>query len=170
MSKNAPFFSTPERQQVLTSELRSWHGTRFKRESGGRAKKGIFADCVSFIEAVLFNVGAISRVQWPPYLNCGGGAAMRELMLSTMDAIPEMGRVWWPGTGIDWQSVELVPGDVFVRSAGDDSHHMAIYGGDLTLWHCMARCGVGTASVRDTFAIQDLQVIYRVYETTKENK
>jgi len=168
MTKNAPFFGGAERREALIAELRSWTGTRFRRESGGRAKKGVYADCVSFVEAVLVNLGAIHPVAWPPYLNCGGGAAMRELLLKTMDDIPEMGRIWWRECGTPYRELaaqnKLIPGDVFFRSIGDDCHHLGIYGGDLTLWNCRARQGVGTASVMDTYGLQDLQVIYRVFE------
>lgn len=168
MKQSQPFFSTQERQQALLAELRSWSGTRFRRESGARAKKGIYADCVSFVESVLFNVGSISRVQWPDYVNCGGGVAMRELMLKTIEGIPEMGRVWWKECALPYKEFveqkKLLPGDVFFRSVGDDCHHLGIYGGDLTLWNCRAKAGVSTASALDTFGLQDLQVIYRVFE------
>ncbi len=160
----APFFAAPETQEALRSELRSWQGTRFWSKSAGKAKKGVGADCVSFVEAVLVNMGAIKPIEWPQYLIRGGGPAMRDLMLQVLDDIPEIGRIWWPETGVNWQTVELLPGDVLVRSVRDDAHHMAIYQGDKTVWHALARYGVCTNSVSDTYAIQDMQAIYRVFK------
>jgi hypothetical protein len=160
------FFIAEHTQLSLSVELQGWIGTRFSRECGARAKKGICADCVSFVERVLVNVGAIQPIDWPQYVNVGGGEAMREKLLQVLQDIPNMQAIWHPLTG---DRPDLLPGDVFVRSVKSkkpgvlDSHHMGIYGGDKALWHCIVRLGVTTVNVNDTFAIQELQGIYRVY-------
>lgn len=164
MTATAPYFAETSRREDLRKELLRWQGTRFWPKSGGRARAQVGADCVSFVEAVLVNVGAITPVKWPRYVVTNGGPEMRDVMLQVLDSIPEMGRIWWKETATDWRQVELMPGDVLVRSIKDNAHHMAIYYGDKTLWHSLARYGVCQASVADAFGIQDMQVIYRAYD------
>jgi hypothetical protein len=164
MLMTQPYFARAENSLALSAELLSWKDTRFWPRSGGRARKGVGADCVSFVEAVLVNVGAITPVKWPVYVIRGGGIDMRNLAINVLDSISEMGKIWWLETQTDWQKVSLLAGDVLVRSVKNDSHHMAIYAGDKTLWHAQPAFGVTTGSVGDTFAIQDMQAIYRVYD------
>lgn len=156
-----PYFQG--REQLLLAELREWKGTRFWARAGARAEKGIGADCVSFVERVLVNTGAIQPIRWPEYVISGGGERMRELVFQVMNVIPEMQTVWKSEGEFELRS-RVMPGDILFRSIRNDHHHLAIYAGNNTLWHCVRRGGVGTANLHDAFAIQDLQAIYRVYE------
>ena len=159
------FFDSPERVAALRAELESWKGTRFWREAGANAKKGVGADCVSFVEKVLENLGAIQPINWPKYVVFGGGDAMASLMTQTLDSIPELVKVW-PDAVAD-PIVITIPGDIWFRTVEikdeTDFHHLAIYVGDNTLVQMRER-GVATANVHDRFAIKKLQAIYRAYE------
>jgi hypothetical protein len=154
-----PFFAYPYKHRALREELESWKGTRFWPACGSRAKKGVGADCVSFAERVLVNLGAIQPIKWPPYVIAGGGLKMFDTLVDAIATVPNIQRVWISG-----ELPLLLPGDIFLRSVGDDYHHLAIYAGDKTLWHCRPKRGVCTANVDDTHARKDLKAIYRVYE------
>jgi hypothetical protein len=166
------FFESPERQAALLAELESWKGTRFWREAGAKAKKGVGADCVSFVEKVLVAVGAIQPIEWPDYVVFDGGAEMATLMEQTLDAIPELVKVWPQGVA---DPIEItIPGDIWfrtveIRGGESDFHHLAIYRGDNTLVQMRER-GVTTANVHDRFAIRKLQAIYRAYEPEPSRK
>lgn len=161
-----PYFLDPDRQAKLLAELDGWTGTRFWRGAGPKAKKGVGADCVSFVEKVLVNVGAIQPIKWPSYVVYGGGDEMAALMSKTMDAIPELVKVWEPGTVVDPAAITIV-GDLWFRSVDvrdeTDYHHLAIYLGDNTLIQMRER-GIARANIQDRYAIRRLQAIYRVYE------
>lgn len=152
-----PFFQPLYRQVILSDVIQLWHGTRFVRGCG-RARKGVSADCVSFVEAVLVECEAIRPIEWPNYVNHGGGAQMFDLLIQTIEQIPNMRRVEF-----HVELPELLPGDLFVRSFKGDYHHLAIFGGDKTLWH-MRPNGLSTANIFDRMAVKDLRAIYRVYE------
>lgn len=161
-----PYFGSAERQLELLLEIESWEGTRFWRGAGEQAKKGVGADCVSFAEKVLINVGAIQPIKWPKYVIYGGGDDMADLMTKTLDSIPELVKVWEPGTVVDPIAITVV-GDVWFRSVDVrdqvDYHHLAIFTGDNTLVQMRER-GLARANVHDRYAIKRLQAIYRAYE------
>lgn len=154
-----PFFAT--RQQALLAEIAGWEGTRFWPGCGAKAKKGVGADCVSFVERVLVNTGAIQPVDWPRYVAVGGGERSLVLIVRTIDQIPNVRKIWKPGA--EWP--ELLPGDFLLRSYGDDHYHLALYGGDQTLWNMRVRRGVCRANLHDKFALKKVRAIYRVYES-----
>lgn len=155
-----PFFQGAERQAALRREIGEWRGTRFWGGCGSRAKKGVGADCVSFAEKVLVNVGAIERIEWPRYAVAGGGPDSLKKILEAMGTVRNMGELWLQG--LAWP--ELLPGDVFLRSFKDDYHHLAIFGGGKTLWHFWPKQGLREANICDRQATKHVQAIYRVYD------
>lgn len=159
-----PFFHSTERQKCLLLEISEWKGTRFWAACGERAKKGVGADCVTFVERVLVNLGAIQPVEWPKYVSAGGGAEMRELLIQAIGGVPEIEAIWRPSDG--GQPI-LEIGDFILRSIGNDYHHLAIYAGNKTFWHMRDRRGLCTANLYDRHATRDLHRVYRVYEPTK---
>lgn len=159
-----PFFRTPIREAHLRREISEWKTTRFWRGAAGRARKGVGADCVSFVEKTMVNMGAMKPIVWPRYITWGAGDVMMELLLKTLDAIPEFRRAWSPGQ----EMPPLMVGDVIVRNVplkdgSNDYHHLAIFLGDNTLVH-MRRRGLNYANIKDRHAIKLLQAIYRIYE------
>lgn len=161
-----PFFLSNDRQQALFTEIDEWRGTRFWRAAGGRAKKGVGADCVSFVEKVLVNVGAIKPIDWPTYVVHDGGNAMLRLLNEKLDSIPEFTKVWKPEDVTDPAEITIV-GDIWLRSVeipeGEtDYHHLSIFVGGNTVVHMRER-GLSRANTRDRFAVKKLQAIYRVY-------
>lgn len=164
-----PFFRVPERRALLALEISEWNTTRFWRGAAGRARKGVGADCVSFVEKVMVNVGAMKPIVWPHYVTWGGGDAMMELMINALNSVPEFQCVWKPGLSMP----ALLPGDIIVRnyplkSGSSDYHHLAIFLGDNTLVHMRTR-GLNEANIKDRYAIRQLQAIYRIYEPTKSS-
>jgi hypothetical protein len=151
------FFGTEARRLALVAELESWAGTRFWRGTRGRAVKGVRADCVSFCEAVMVNLGAMKRLRWPAYVT-NGGETMRQLLARTLSEIPKLVQVWEPGSSADkifW------PGDLLAGSAGDGRHHMGIYAGGNVIWHCTMQHGVCKGTLQDPALEQHLIGIYR---------
>jgi cell wall-associated NlpC family hydrolase len=134
------YFDNPDHVLALQVELVRWIGTPFLEGAGRRAKEGVCADCVSFCEAVLVNLGAINPIEWPRYV-MGGGKAMLTLLLSRIKQIPELEQVSTDAV--------LLPGDLMVYSGATGIHHVAIYAGSQTLWHCALRYNVTTNNVND---------------------
>lgn len=156
MAKERHFFSTRPRVAALIRELESWRGTRFFRRAAP-AIKGVRADCVSFAEAVMVNLGAIKPIDWPAYVTHYGGEPMLALLLKTLDAIPQLKQLA--------PSTLAIPGDLLACSAGKNLHHLAIYAGMNTLWHAMEKeGGISTANIHDPLFRKHLVAIYRAYE------
>ncbi len=155
------FFDNPQRQAALQAELKSWRGTRFWEHATGRARKGVCADCVSFCERVYVALGAMEPIQWPHYVTHHGGAAMFDLVLESLAKIPRLAVVWTPsGDG----EPALVVGDLIVASSGKALHHLAIYSGGNTLWHCVAGEGVSQGNIHDPIIRKHVRAVYRFRE------
>ena len=157
-----PFFATQERRLSLLREISEWEGTRFWPGCGARARKGVGADCVTFVERVLVNLRAIQPIEWPPYVVVGAGAGMRELIVQTVGRIPEVETLWRPS---DSGRPILEPGDFILRSVGNDHHHLAIFVGNQT-FRSMRPRGLSSSNRFDRHATRDLHRVYRVYEPT----
>jgi cell wall-associated NlpC family hydrolase len=154
------YFDNPQRQAALLAELESWRGTRFWEQTSGRARKGVCADCVSFCERVYVALGAMEPIRWPRYVTHHGGAAMLTLVLESVAKIPRLAVIWTPETGIELANV-LMPGDLVVASSGRALHHMAIYSGGNTLWHCVAGEGVCQGNIHDPIIRKHTRAVYR---------
>jgi hypothetical protein len=144
---------------MLRLELQGWKGTKFCRGIGARAKRGVASDCVSFVEGVLVNLGAITSIEWPRYVVYGGGPEMFDLLVRTIEAVPNIKPIWKTGP-----LPHLLPGDIFVRSIGGDYHHLALFAGKKALWHMREGRGLRIANLHDPRVTEDLKGIYRVYE------
>lgn len=152
------FFAVPDNAIRLVEELVSWRGTRFFPQSAP-AVKGVRADCVSFVEAVLVNVGAIPPIKWPEYVTRSGGEPMRDLLLKTMDGIPNLVCI----ASAKNPHVPIMFGDVIVVSSGKALHHLAIYGGGNTIWHATGDGGgVCTGNIEDPSITKHMIAVYRV--------
>lgn len=161
-----PYFQNGEAQSRLLAELESWKGTRFWPRAGSRAKRGVGADCVSFVERVLVSCGAIAPIAWPKYVISNGGLEMFDLLVETLAGIRNLEIIWrWHNAG----RPELIAGDFFLVSYGPNQHHLAMYAGDQTLWHCTHELrGVGTGNINDPLVKEHTKAIYRVYERAGE--
>lgn len=163
-----PFFRLAPRREALIAEVNQWKGTPFRREAAGDARKGVGADCVSFVEQALVNVGAIRPINWPRYVCFGGGDAMLLLLLTTMRSLPGFVEIWKAQPGGPYPP--LMAGDIFVRSIEHpktklvDYHHLALFMGDNTLIHMRQRKGLSKANIFDARALKKLQSIFRVHE------
>jgi hypothetical protein len=154
-----PFFEAECRQIELRNELALWKGTRFWRHAAGQAKRGVGADCVSFVAGVMINVRAMGPIDWPTYVTFGGGHEMLERLVDTLGCIPGL----WPVWERIGDKPELMAGDILLRSIGNDFHHLAVYAGDNTVWHIL-RHGVCTANAQDPFINNHLHSIWRFLE------
>ena len=149
------FFQDPAKAAELRRELESWRGTPFQRRAAGHARRGASCDCVSFISAVLVNLGAIQPIAWPRYVVRGGGPGMLKLLISTIAAIPSMRLAPPP----------IQPGDLLICSSGAALHHMAIYAGGQDVWHAVEDYGVTMANVNDSMFARHLVAAFRVYDS-----
>lgn len=149
------FFDQSDNVSKLLNELETWRGTPFLKGSRQRAKKGAAANCVSFVEAVLVNVGAIKPILWPPYVVVGGGEDMKELMLQTLRDIPEMEEL--PAPLAD----EMKPGDLIV-SSGKEGNHLCILTVPPTVWHCITQYNVTEGNMFDPLIWDNRIAIFRV--------
>lgn len=148
------FFEQPENAKKFRIELLSWVGTRFFRNAAP-AKKGVRADCVSFVEALLVNVGAIKPIKWPAYVTHSGGEAMLELLLKRLRSMPQFAELPLNAT--------MIIGDVLVYSSGRAHHHLAFFYGDNTIWHATEDGGgVCSGNVNDPVLSKRLVAIFRV--------
>lgn len=154
------YFDTETKQKALLAELESWRGTRFWEQTAGRAKKGVAADCVSFCERVYVALGAMDPFQWPRYVTHHGGPAMFELVVASVAKVPGLTVVWTPAAMVQASGI-LMPGDLVVASSGKALHHLAIYAGDNTLWHCVAGEGVSQGNIHDPIIRNHTKVVLR---------
>ena len=156
-----PFF-TPDLYPALIGEVQSWAGTRFSARVGGRAVKGVKADCVTFVEAVLVNLGAISPLVFPPYVPFTGGPDMFSLMVGVVESVPTLEKLTE-----EKNPASLIPGDVLLCSTGTAGHHLALFVGDATVWHCIDRYGVTETSVNDPIVWSRVRSIHRPIRITR---
>jgi hypothetical protein len=158
-----PFFSTIEKQHALLDELESWRGTPFNRSGSVGAQKGYRSNCVTFVEAVLWKLGAILKITWPPYIVSGGGAPMLDLLLAQMVSA-QLICVWSRDRQVMFQSDKILIGDVILVSTGTKLHHLAIYAGDNTVWHSLEKGhGVCTGNLFDPLIKRHCHSIWRAY-------
>lgn len=150
------FFDSDENWQRLVAEVKGWEGTPFFEAAGAWSKKGVAADCVSFVERAMANVGAISPVRWPErYVTFGGGKEMLDKFLAIMDGIEELESVCYP-------IEDLKRGDLILCSSGLALHHLAIYMGDNVVVHCLNNGrGVQEGNVTDTVIAKNILRVYR---------
>lgn len=163
-----PFFSTEERRAALIAEIESWRGTRYVRSVGVNAKKGVAADCVSFVAGVMVNTGAIKQFVWPNYVTFGAGKVMLDLLKASLAQIPGLQMIWSSEDGTPVGQYDhgndLMPGDVIVRTVKGDQHHIGIFVGDKTVWNMMKRGGLITANVEDPMVSNHIESIWRAME------
>lgn len=155
------FFDSQARCNALRHELEGWRETPFSRSVGAEARKAIQCDCVSFVAAVLINLGAIKPFTWPRYVVMGGGRGMLETFVRTLASIPELERVHCLIPGDPLPPVRV--GDLLLISGGEALHHLAIYAGDKTVWHATEPDrGVATLNLHDPLIHRHLLAVYRV--------
>lgn len=157
---STPYFQSPSRQSALIAELESWRDTPFVKFGSPGAKKGYRSNCVTFIEGVLANLGAIQSVEWPLYVVSGGGATMFNLVLASLQG-SGLSKIWErPGT-----MPTPILGDVIFVSTGTKLHHLAIFAGDNTVWHSteLGR-GVCTGNVNDPLITRFAHSLWRAME------
>lgn len=154
---NRNYYDDELKFRSLKRSLESWRGTKYSHS--GVCIKGIGSDCVRFVEAVAVETGAIQPINWPKYVTKNGGPAMLDLLLSTLDNIPRMERIWKAGDG-------PIPhpkrGWILVISSGRAIHHLSIVGNPPQVWHCLD--GVAEANYFDSSIRHHLFAIYEIKE------
>jgi cell wall-associated NlpC family hydrolase len=126
------FFDSNEKFAALISELQSWKGTKFV---DGMAAKGVGVDCVRFAERVLFNIGAISPVNFPPYVIRGGGPEMLSRLFDHTRRVPELEELWNRQQGPHRPHIRR--GDLLICSSGKALHHFVLVAEPPVLWHAL---------------------------------
>jgi len=144
----------------LLKEVEGWRGTPFWEAIGARARKGVAADCVSYVGACMIGAGAIGGIPWPAsYVTHGGGEAMLRTLLLAMDGIEGLPEIWHRLDTVPRPPVER--GDILVVSSGKALHHLAIYMGGNRVTHCLAKYGVTEGNLFDPLIAKHMVAIYR---------
>lgn len=162
-SERAPreqwFFDSVLKRARLWTELAEWRGTKFCEH---QCVKGVAADCVRFAVAVLVNVGATRDPVWPDYICAAGGKPMGDRLhaglLSLHNGVLIYNR---HAPCVSFLEFPLMPGDLLECSENDRGHHLAIFAGDKTIWHCRYRAGVTQQSGSDPATMRGLRAIVR---------
>lgn len=149
-------FSDPVKAVRLIGVVESWMGTPFWAGTKGEAVKGVKADCVSFVAAVVREVGACSDLAIPPYVTHFGGPPMLQLLLNTLANVPNLKLVAMEPKG----PPETMAGDLLVLSNHKGRHHLAIVSSGV-IWHCTESGGVCRASLGDPMLLRALVAVYR---------
>jgi cell wall-associated NlpC family hydrolase len=160
-SGGPPFFNTPDSKARLTAAVAQWKGTPFREGIGQKARPGIGADCASFADRIMANLGAITPAKWPErYATYGGGRQMLGSILEVLNVIPELKIIWRKG---DHPKVEnqVKVGDVILCSTGYSLHHLAIYMGGNVIVHCLMRGGVQEGNLFDPIVYRNILTVYR---------
>lgn len=157
----ADYFDSEANWQYLVAEVESWKGTPFWEAIGAASRKGVAADCVSFVELAFANIGAITPIKWPErYVTFGGGKEMLEKFLTVMDEINGLDIVW---TAAQSNRPAIKRGDLILCSSGLALHHLAIYMGDNIVIHCLNNGrGVQEGNIHDPVIAKNILRVYRV--------
>lgn len=132
-----PFFDSETQIARLQYEVAGWLGTPFVENCGGKAAKGVRADC-TWVAAPLQRLGAIGKVEWPKrYVVRGGGPEVLTMLCGVMDRAERAARIWRRPdvpAGEEFNArkfaqpalPEPMAGDVVVMSTGIALHHLVL--------------------------------------------
>lgn len=137
----------------LLRELKSWEGTKYSHT--GICRKRIGSDCVLFVVAVAVATGAFPMPEVPQYVRKNGGAAMLDLLIETLERIPQLRKVWSKGEPLPQRAGR---GWILVISTGRAHHHLSIVGNPPQVWHCLEK--VEQANFADSSIRSHLFAIY----------
>lgn len=144
----------------VIEEMRSWIGTPFFEGIGAKSQKKVACDCVGFPAKVLSSVGGIGLVHWPKrYVSSGGGHHMLEVLINTLNGIPNLHCIWTRDSGQPLPEVKIA--DVLVASSGEFMHHLGLYAGDNRVLHCW-QGQVREANLKDSMLAKFSFAVYRV--------
>lgn len=149
------FFDSDANFAALLTEIQSWQGTKFVEN---HAVKGVGVDCVRFAERVLFNIGAISAVNFPPYVIRGGGEQMLSVLFDHTRRVPELEEIWNKQQGPNRPHIRR--GDLLICSSGKSLHHFVIVAEPPTIWHALF--SVDQGSLFDPVIANHIVGIFRV--------
>lgn len=155
------WFNSCKRREALKAELAGWEGTRFKRCAGANAVRGVAADCVSGVERVLVNIGAIEPVKWPSYVVRGEGNEMTAVLVGVLATVVGLQRMatLLPGDALP----DIMMGDLLLCVSSAGNPHLALFEGDNTIWHVVEkRNGVHHANVFSPIIMQSIRAVYRI--------
>ena len=150
------FFDDALHFRNLLRELGSWKGTKYSHT--GVCIKGIGSDCVRFVFAALAATGAVQPPKFPKYVTKNGGAAMLDLMIRSLESIPQLRRVWQISQGPPPDKIGR--GWILVISTGRAHHHLSLVGNPPQVWHCLEE--VSEANYFDSSIRNHLFAIYEV--------
>jgi hypothetical protein len=144
------YFDSEDNRARLSEELNAWRGAIFRPHE---CKKGVATDCVQFVHAVLVDMGAITRIEWPRYVTVRGGVSMWQLLIEHLDKVPEL--IHQP------KEAEPMDGDVVAVSAGENGHHVGIVCDYPVIWHCLHGQGVCQGNINDAIGRNLTIEVYR---------
>ena len=159
---NEWFYTDDGNADLLRSEIKLWNGTRFWRGAKGKALRGVYADCISYVATHHRNTGALrSPVEWPEYVTHTGGRSMETLLIESVENVPEIAQIWRHGDESDPFKL-LMFGDIIMTSTGKNLIHAATFVGQNTITHCWQGYGVCEANMHDTAVRKFMKRIWRI--------
>jgi cell wall-associated NlpC family hydrolase len=147
-----PFFTTPQKIQKLLDVLQSWKGTPFMDHV---ARKGVGADCVQFVLAVLIECGQMPKIEWPRYTIRHGGQKMADAWIEWVNK---------RSAGIEVSVDSLQAGDVILFSNLKIGNHVAIISQQPYFWHALIRYGVIENTLKDETYRRAVHKVWRPAE------
>lgn len=156
------YFLEIDNQNALIDEIHEWVGTGFRFNTGGKATKGISADCVSFPLGVFKAIGLIPQeIQIPPYSSVKGGRGEYKKLLGVLESLKNL-ELFWERQGDDFFDTKALRiGDLIVCSSGSAIHHVLIYAGNDCAWHCWPSVGVCKTIIQSKQIKKFAKRIYR---------
>ncbi len=143
------FFDNEVNVEKLRNECRSWDKTPYRHWSG---VKGLGADCIHFVVRAYENVGAIPKIQIPPYPRDYHQHNVDSLLMHYIEKLLSVDKV---------DPYEPVNGDLICAKYGESSGHSAIFL-DNFFWQAINGVGVERCPYRDKRWYPKLIIGYRI--------
>lgn len=150
-----PFFSSPARQSALAVAAKAWVGTPFIAH--GRLR-GIGADCVHLISAILADAGFTHLFDPPPYTVQEG---MHSPESKLIDYIETHILVLTIPVAEEPALTRLLTGDILCFKMGRSVHHIGLLIAPGRFIHTMPRLGAVIACLHDSTFARRLAAVYR---------
>lgn len=130
-----------------------WCGTPFVKYA---SVKGAGVDCVHLVAAILQEVGALPKFEWPKYALDSGVHSRSSALLAWLDSCPSFGRQ---------PTTDIMAGDVICFNLGLSEHHIGLMLDACRFVHTLPMRRVIVSSLAESFYSRKLTVMYRPMES-----
>ncbi len=149
-----PFFKDARKLEALEKEALEWRDTPFAAHA---AVKHAGVDCVHLVGAILQNVSALKKIDWPHYALDSGVHSKKSALLTWLDACPNFQRFSDPKN--------IQPGDVVCFNLGLSEHHIGLMLDAQRVIHVLPKRRVIVSSLKESYYSRRITALYRVVES-----